>query len=101
MLCEKISTCCPDNRESYTEQFQQHMPLGYCFLIKCFDDNLFEPVLVQYTAKSPDEDVTKSFIISLENSIKDIYKKFKFKKNLVWTKKDKKSYKKSYTLSYL
>ena len=61
----------------------------------CFDDNLFEPVLVQYTAKSSDEDVTKSFKKSLENSITNIYKKFKFKKNLIWTKKDKRSYKKA------
>ena len=72
---KKISTCCPDNRKSYTKQFQHHMPSGDCFLIKCFDDNLFEPVLVQYTAKSSDEDVTKTFIKSLEGSIKDIYKK--------------------------
>ena len=92
---KKMSTCCPDNRKSYTKQFQHHMPSGDCFLIKCFDDNLFEPVLVQYTAKSSDEDVTKTFIKSLESSIKDIYKKIKFKKNLIWTKKDKRSYRKA------
>ena len=80
---KKISTCSPDDKESYTKQFQYHIPSGYCYLIKCFDDNLFEPVLVQYTAKSSGEDVTKTFTKSLENSIRDIYKKFKFKKSLL------------------
>ena len=32
---------------------------------------------------------------SLENSIKDIYEKFKYKKNFKWTKKDKRAYKDS------
>ena len=92
---KKISTCSPDGSKSYTKQFQQHKPLGYCYLIKCFDDNIFEPKLDKYTAQSPDEDISQRFISSLENSIKDIYEKFKYKKNLKWTKKDKRAYKAS------
>ena len=78
---KKISTHCPDDRKIYTKQFQHHKPSGYCYLIKCFND-LFEPILVQYTANSSDEDITKHFINSLEDSRKDIYmyKKFKFQK---------------------
>ena len=92
---KKISTCSPDGSKSYTKQFQQHKPSGYCYLIKCFDDNLFAPILDTYTAQSPDEDISQRFISSLENSIKDIYEKFKYKKNLKWTKKDKRDYKAS------
>ena len=92
---KKISTCSPNGSKSYTKQFQQHKPSGYCYLIKCFDDNLFEPKLDKYTAQSPDEDISQRFISSLENSIKDIYEKFKYKKNLKWTKKDKRAYKAS------
>ena len=77
---KKISTCSPDGSKSYTKQFQQHKPSGYCYLIKCFDDNLFEPKLDKYTAQSPDEDISQTFISSLEKSIKDIYEKFKYKK---------------------
>ena len=95
MFTKKISTCSPDGSKSYTKQFQQHKPSGYCYLIKCFDDNLFEPKLDKYTAQSPDEDISQRFISSLENSIKDIYEKFKYKKNLKWTKKDKRAYKAS------
>ena len=42
---KKMLTCSPDGRESYTKQFQQHKPSGYCYLIKCFDENLFTPIL--------------------------------------------------------
>ena len=92
---KKISTCSPDGSKSYAKQFQQHKPSGYCYLIKCFDDNLFAPILDKYTAQSPDEDISQRFISSLENSIKKIYEKFKYKKNLKWTKKDKRAYKAS------
>ena len=27
-----------------TKQFQKHEPSGCCYLIKCFDDNLFKPL---------------------------------------------------------
>ena len=65
------------------------MPSGYCYLIKCFDDNLHKPILVQYTAKSSDEDISKRLKSSLKDSItcKDICKK--------WTAKDKKACKKA------
>ena len=92
---KKISTCSPDGRKSYTKQFQQHKPSGYCYLINYFDDNLFTPILDKYTAQSSDEDISQRFIGSLENSIKDIYEKFKYKKNLKWLMKDVRAYKAS------
>ena len=35
-----------------TTQFQKHEPSGFCYLIKCFDDKLFPPILRQYTKKN-------------------------------------------------
>ena len=92
---KKISTCSPDGSKSCTKQFQQNKPSGYCYLIKCFDDNLFAPILDKYTAQSPDEDISQRFISSLEKSIKNIYEKFKYKKNLKWLMKDMRAYKAS------
>ena len=92
---KKILTCSPVGSKSYTKQFQQHKPSGYCYLIKCFDDNLFAPILDKYTAQSPDEDISQRFISSLEKSIKNIYEKFKYKKNLKWLMKDMRAYKAS------
>ena len=76
-----------------TRQFQKHKPSGYCYLIKCFDDNLFKPILRRYTIKSQDEDISKKFIKSLEKDVKKIYKKFKFPKRMIFRDEDKKDFK--------
>ena len=85
---EKIQTCYPDESRSFTNQYQHHKPSGFCYLIKCFDDELMKPKLVQYTAESSDEDISKKFIDSIEYEIRNIYRKFKFKKLIQMTCKD-------------
>ena len=86
---EKIDTCQPKDTKSFTNQYQKHKPSGFCYLIKCFDDNLFSPKLVKYTAESPDKDIPQLFIESLESDIKEIYNKFKIPKKMVMTQEDK------------
>ena len=86
---EKIQTCYPDDSRRFTNQHQHHKPSGFCYLIKCFDDELMEPKLVQYTAESVNEDISKKFIDSIEYEIRSIYRKFKFKKKIKMTRKDK------------
>ena len=86
---EKIDTCQPDDSKSFTNQYQKHKPSGYSYLIKCFDDNLFSPKLVKYTAESPDEDIPQLFVESLEKDIKEIYNRFKKPKKMVMTQEDK------------
>ena len=70
---EKIKTCYPDESRSFTNQYQHHKPSRFCYLIKCFDDKLMKPKLVQYTAESSDEDISKKFIVQL-NIKSEIYK---------------------------
>ena len=86
---QKIDTCQPDDGKSFTNQYQKHKPSGFCYLIKCFDDNLFYPKLVKYTAESTDEDIPQLFVESLEKDIKEIYNKFKKPKEMVMTQEDK------------
>ena len=90
---EKIDTCSPDESRSFTKQYQKHKASGYCYLIKCFDDNIFPPKLVRYTAKSSDEDIPQMFVDNLESDIKKIYNRFKFHKKVKMSKKDKFDYK--------
>ena len=85
---EKIQTCFPNEGRSFTNQYQHHKPSGFCYLIKCFDDELIKPKLVQYTAESANEDISKKFIDSIEYEIRSIYKEFKFKKKIKMTRKD-------------
>ena len=92
---EKIDTCQPEEGKSFTNQYQKHSPSGFSYLIKCFDDNLFSPKLVKYTAKSPDDDIPQLFIESLEKDIKEIYNRFKKPKKMVMKREDRINYKKA------
>ena len=92
---EKIDTCQPDDGKSFTNQYQKHSPSGFSYLIKCFDDDIFSPKLVKYTAKSPDDNIPQLFIESLEKDIKYIYNKFKKPKKMVMTREDRMTYKKA------
>jgi len=90
---ENIALCQPDGGKSYTEKYQKHKPSGYCYMIKCYDDKLFKPEIVRYTAKSEDEDIGQHFVNSLEKSVRDLYSRFKYKKKVKMTAKDNENYK--------
>ena len=82
---EKLDTCTPNPNQSYTLRYQKHKVSGYDYVIKGFDDNLYQPKYVQYTAKSPDEDISKKCFDSLKVDIKDLCEKVQPK----YTKSDK------------
>ena len=92
---EKIDTCQPEEGKSFTNQYQKHSPSGFSYLIKCFDDNILAPHLRHYTAESPDDNIPRLFIESLEKDIKEIYNKFKKPKKMVMTREDRMTYKKA------
>ena len=53
---------------SYTNQYQKHKPSSFCYSIKCFDDEVYEPKLVSYTG----EDAAQKFVIMLEEDMRKI-----------------------------
>ena len=63
-----IQSCDPDDKKSYTKKFQKHEPSSFCYLIKCFDDGVYEPRLVSYTG----EDAAQKFVDMLEKDIREI-----------------------------
>ena len=87
-----ISSCAPSDEHSYTQQYQKHKPCGYSYLIKCFNDGLFPPVLKRYTIEDENTNVAMSFVKSLEEDIVDIYDQFKWKKRMKITKKEQRDY---------
>ena len=87
-LTESINTCTTDESKSYTKQYQKHKPSGFCYLIKCFDDELFTPKLEKYTGESPDDNISQRFVDSLESDIKRICKTIKPNKFLRKTLED-------------
>ena len=80
-----------DPEKSYNEKYQKHTPSGFGYLIKCFDNKLYSPKLVQHTAKSPDNDVAQVIVDSLEDDVKEIYQKVqanrgKYPKKNAWNR---------------
>ena len=63
-----IQSCNPNPGSSYTEQYKKHKPSSFCYYIKCFDDEVYEPKLVSYTG----EDAAQKFVEMFEEDIKII-----------------------------
>ena len=77
---ERLHTSQPNPESSYTKQYQKHIPSGFCYYIKCFDDSVYKREPVLYTKQSEDEDVAQTFVERLEQDITKIYK------NCGWSK---------------
>ena len=63
-----IQSCDREDKKSYTKQYQQHEPSSFCYYIKCFDDEVYQPKKVSYTG----EDAARKFVEMLEEDIKII-----------------------------
>ena len=86
------STCQPNPDKSYTKHYQKYIPSGFCYHIKCFNETLYSQEPVTFVKEYNDDDVVQIFKDTLENNIKDIYKKFKFPKSMIMTMDDKMAY---------
>ena len=83
------STCELNSDKSYTKQYQKHMPSGFCYHIRCFDDTLYSQQPVTFINEFNDDDVAQIFIDKLEMNNQNIYKNFKFPKGMIMTMHDK------------
>ena len=88
-----IISCEPNPDKSFTKTYQKHEPSGFCIYLKTLDglNTNFKPIV--YTKKTPNEDVSKTFIdqvIKLTHKIyQDYYKK---PKPLNLTEKEEKEF---------
>ena len=71
---EVVSTYEPNDKFSFTEQYQKHQPSGFCY--KCVGFNTKRSVLYR------GENVPQKFVEMLERDIKTIYKEFDFSKKM-------------------
>ena len=72
--------------KSYTEKKMVHVPVSFCYYVKCSFNDKFSKV-VEYTAKSEDEDVAQIFVNRVEKEVRSIYKDHPPKK-MIFTKRD-------------
>ena len=67
-LIKPIQTCEANPKKSYTKKYQKHEPISFSYYIKCFDENVFKPVLRSYTG----EDAMQKFVEWLEKDVIEI-----------------------------
>ena len=84
-----INTCCPDEKQSFTKQYQKHIPSSFCYYIKCFDESVYKGKLVTYTAMSETDDVAGKFVEMLEKDVIDIYERTKLPKDEIKNQEDR------------
>ena len=87
-----IDTCEPNPKNSYTKQYQKHTPSSFGYYIKCFDDEIYPPNLVTYTASTGNEDVAQIFVNMLEEDVKSIYKRFITPKEMIFGAKEREEF---------
>ena len=87
-LIKSIQSSNPNPESSYTNKYQKHEPISFSYYIKCFDDNVFKPVLRSYTG----EDAAQKFVKMLEEDIKIIANISE--KKMIFGEKEKEQYKK-------
>ena len=88
-LIKEMDNCDPDPNKSYTKKYQKHEPISFSYYIKCFDNNVCEPILRTYTGKN----AMDIFIKWLEDDVKAIAN-IKPKK-MIFTEEDEKQFNKS------
>ena len=67
-LIKPMQGCTPDSQNSYTNKYQKHEPISFSYYIKCFDHNIYEPVLKSYTGV----DAMEKFVEWLEKDVREI-----------------------------
>ena len=64
-----------DNSKSFTTKYQSHVPSGFCYTIKCMDENIFptKTVLKTISYGKRGEDMGKTFVDTLSEDLRPIY----------------------------
>ncbi|XP_065672131.1 uncharacterized protein LOC136089957 [Hydra vulgaris] len=86
---KQVDTCEPNPNESYTKQYQKHIPNSFCYYIKCFDKSFYQSSPVTFTASSETGDVAQIFVDSLQEDTKKICDSIKFPKKMIFTNENK------------
>ena len=74
-----VNSCQPNPNKRFTQGYQKHEPRGYCLYIKALDglNTNFKPIV--YTKKTPDEDISKTFIKHVVKLTHQIYQEYYLK----------------------
>ncbi len=84
-----------DPTQSYTTQYQSHVPSGFCYTIKCMDETVYPTKTVLRTASHEGEDMGKLFVETLSEDFKPIYEILKISKPMIISKSEEDQHEKT------
>ncbi len=84
-----------DPTQSYTIKYQNHIPSGFCYTIKCTNESIYPTKTVLRTANHEGEDMGKLFIETLSKDLKPVYEILRKPKPMIITDLEKNQYEKS------
>ena len=84
-----------DPSKSFTNKYQDHVPSGFCYVIKCMDETVYPTKTVLKTASYEGEDMGKSFVETLTEDLRPIYEILKTPKPIIMSKSEKNRHEKT------
>ena len=90
---QPLDTADKGPRESYTNKYQDHVPSGFSYSIKCMDESVYPTKTVLRTASYEGEDMGKLFVDTLTEDLRPIYEILKNPKPIVMTDSEKDQHK--------
>ena len=84
-----------DPTQSYTTKYQNHVPSGFCYTIKCMDKSVYPTKTVLRTANHEGEDMGKLFVETLSEDLRPVYEILKTPKPIVMSDSEKDQHKKT------
>ena len=80
------------NANEKTVKYQRHEPSGFCYYVKCSEDNVYDKEPILYTKQNEQDDVPKKFTECLENTLREIDELYENPKEMIYTKEEKTKY---------
>ncbi len=84
-----------DPSKSFTNKYQNHIPSGFCYEIKCMDESVYPTKTVLKTASYKGEDMGKAFVDSLTEDLKPVYEILKDPKPMSMSDSEKSKHEKA------
>ena len=84
-----------DPSKSFTNKYQNHIPSGFCYTIKCTDESICPKKTVLKTALYEGEDMGKAFVDSLTEDLKPVYEILKNPRPMMMSDSEKSKHEKA------
>ena len=70
-------------------KYQQHEPSGFCYYVKCSEENVYDKEPILYTKQNDQDDIPKKFVECLETTIREIDELYENPKKMTITKSER------------